>query len=318
MIGSLNTDLIGFGVDKLLGKGELTLGGELMVAAGGKSRNIAEMIARLDRRNTVSMVGLTSRDPMGLWKVPLDALSKVGVSIDYITTLDFNETKKYPGLALIPVDKKGSNQIYVLPGISSDFSSDHILEAEHAFISAKENDGYLVLTLEMPIETAIFSIQLAKKHGLNVILDPGGIREGIDYNMLLEEDFFLLKPNEHEIKILTGVSVNDFKSAEKASRILLKKKIQNVLITAGSKGAYFFNQDSSLKIPALDIDSSTKDETGCGDQVTATLCAMLLNDMELLAAVEIAVESGGLQFQKSGVQPLTLKELESGTKLFKT
>jgi len=311
VIGSLNTDLIGFGVDRILGGGELTLGGEFIVAPGGKSRNIAEMIAQLTPSDSVSMIGLTSQDPLGLWKIPFDALNKSGVSTAYIKILDFKVTKKYPGLALIPVDKKGTNQIYVLPGISTDLSSQHILEAEPIFLSAEKNDGFLILTLEMPIDTAIFSIKLANKHGLKVIFDPGGIKENENYKKLLEEEILLIKPNEHEIKILTGVTVNGFKSAKKAANILLNKKIKNVLITVGSKGAYFFNARSSFEIPALKIDSTIKDETGCGDQVTATFCAMLLKDIELLTAIEIAVKSGGLQLQKPGVQPLLLKEIQS-------
>ena len=59
--GGLGTDLFALGVDKIVGKGELNFGGKLHIGAGGKSRNIAAMMAALVGRDRVAMVGRTSR-----------------------------------------------------------------------------------------------------------------------------------------------------------------------------------------------------------------------------------------------------------------
>ena len=113
--GGLNTDIIASKVSKIAMPGEEVVGEELKIGPGGKSRNIAHMIAVLSEKNTVAMIGKTAKDPFGLWKIPVDALEQAGVDITQVKTMEFIGT--FPGVALIPVDKEGNNQIYILPGI---------------------------------------------------------------------------------------------------------------------------------------------------------------------------------------------------------
>ena len=245
----MNTDIIGLGVNEIVKAGELSYGGEVQIGPGGKSRNIAQMISVLLGKNMVAMVGRTCRDPFGLWKPPVDALKKHGVNTDYLKIFSFKEKKLYPGIALIPVDEKGNNQIYVLPGINTEFCEDDIDEALPLFKSAKENKGVLALSLELPLATAIYSIKKANQHNLKVILDPGGISKATNYDKLFNQKIFLIKPNEHETKILTGIKVQDFKTAKKAARRFIDKGVDNVMFTAGKKGAYFFNEQTEQHIP---------------------------------------------------------------------
>ena len=65
VVGGLNTDIVAAGVDELLGPGELSRSGELLIGPGGKSSNIARMCACLLGPDCVFMVGKTSRDPYG-------------------------------------------------------------------------------------------------------------------------------------------------------------------------------------------------------------------------------------------------------------
>ena len=306
--GGLNTDIVGLGVEKLLAPGELTLGGKLKIGPGGKARNMAQMAAAYLGDGTVAMIGRSSKDPFGLWKIPLQSLNDAGVDTTFIKILDFDEAgQKYPGIALIPVDEKGRNQIYVLPGVNEDFSTQDVDEAQKLF----ENEGkkkILLLALEIPLETAKYCMQKAASNGIRVVLDPGGI--SAPAAEIFDEKIFLLKPNEHETKILTGLPVDDFESAKKASDILLSKGIQNVLITHGAEGAYLFNRDVSLQIRIADVEDSTvRDETGCGDQVTAIVASCLAEGRDLIEAAELAVRAGTLQFTKAGIQPVSRQEL---------
>lgn len=308
--GGLNTDIIGLGVPELIGKGELSFGGEVKIGPGGKARNIAQMIATFIGKGRVAMIGKTSKDPFGLWKPPIDALRKSAVDIRYVKILPFSETEKYPGIALIPVDMSGNNQIYVLPGINEDFLSEDIAKAALLFKEAAKNKGILALSLELPLETAIKSLELGNKYNLKCILDPGGIKKNVNYEKLLNEKIFLIKPNEHETEILTGIEVYNFESAKKAAEKFFNKGIKNVLITAGKKGAYFFNKKHAehIQIPKIKK-SGKKDETGCGDQTMATLCAYLLKGTEIREAVKYAIISGTLQFYKKGINPISMEEL---------
>jgi len=305
--GGLNTDIIGLGVERLLHPGELTLGGRLQIGPGGKARNMAQMIAAYLGKNRVAMIGRSSRDPFGLWKLPIDSLIKAGVNTDHIKIFDFEEDGgKYPGIALIPVDKNGKNQIYVLPGVNADFSFQDIDDTGELFNAGA--DRIMVLALEIPINAARYAIEKAYDSNIKVIFDPGGITRSVDE--LIDEKIFLLKPNEHETKILTGIEVSGYSSAVRAARILLDKGVQNIFITHGAQGGYLFNEHVKLHIPVPEIQNvGLQDETGCGDQVTAIITACLAEGKELAASAELAIAAGTLQFHRAGIQPVLRSEL---------
>ena len=308
--GGLNTDIIGFGVKKLLAPGELTLGGELRIGPGGKARNMAQMAAAYLGEGKVAMIGRSSRDPFGLWKIPIRQLEKAGVDTAHIKILDFEESgRKYPGIALIAVDEQGNNQIYVLPGVNEDFSREDVDEARELF-EETGTQKILLLALEIPMETAKYCLDKAASNGIRVILDPGGISGPVDE--FIDERIFLLKPNEHEARILTGQEVIDFDSARKASELLLSKGVQNVFITHGAQGAFLFNKDVSLhiRIPEAE-DPGVHDETGCGDQVTAIVASCLAEGRDLIESAELAVKAGTLQFYEAGIQPISREALLS-------
>lgn len=109
--GGLNTDIVGLGVNKLLYPRELTLGGRFKIGSGGKSRNMAQMVAAYLGKNKVAMIGRTVKDPFGFWEIPLHSLQEAGVDTTYVKILSFEESDhKFPGIALILVDKNGRNQ----------------------------------------------------------------------------------------------------------------------------------------------------------------------------------------------------------------
>jgi len=306
--GGLNTDLVGLGVEKIIGHGELSLGGRLKIGPGGKARNMAHMAASYLGKEKVAMIGKTSQDPFGLWRIPLTSLQNAGVDTSYVKVLSFKQAgQQFPGVALIPVDKKGKNQIYVLPGTNADFSPKDIQEAGELFLNNNKNK-VLLLALEIPMETALYSIKKAHDSGIKVVLDPGGIQT--PPKGLLTEKIFLIKPNQHEARILSGIKVRDFDSASKAAGVFFSKGIQNVLITHGDKGAYFFNKQKSLHIPVPKVpETGTSDETGCGDQVSALTASGIAEGKDVSEVVELSVLGGTMQFHREGIQPVTKKEL---------
>lgn len=310
-IGGLNTDIIATGVSTLLQSGELTRSGKLVIGPGGKSRNMAQMMAVYCGRDIVAMVGRTSKDPYNLWQVPCDALKKAGVITDYIKVMDMGETGEFPGVALIPVNRKGENEIYCIPGINDDFCPADIDDAAPLFKSAAKNDGILAMSLELPLETAVYATKMAIALGLKVVVDPGGIEKGIDYAPLLKNAIYLLKPNEHEAEILTGIAVKDMASAGRAAEIFFAMGIQNVCVTHGSKGAYLFTGRNKIHLPASQKPEAGQcDQTGCGDQTMAVLCSEIISGRDLTDACRIAMIAGALQYSRIGIQPVTRAEVE--------
>jgi len=307
--GGLNTDIIGLGVERILSPGELTLGGRLRIGPGGKARNMAQMAAAYLGRDRVAMIGRTAQDPFGLWRVPIRALEEAGVDSTYVKILSVEEAEGgYPGIALIPVDKTGRNQIYVLPGVNAEFSPADVEAARELFFDQKRK-RVMLLAVEIPLDTVRHCLDLAQSQKIPVILDPGGLGDpNVDF---LNERVFLLKPNEHEAEMLTGCVIEGFDTASAAADLLLARGVKNVLITHGERGAYFFGQDARFAIPAPEVaDSKLCDETGCGDQVSALLAACLAEGRTVEEAVELAVLGGTLQFHRAGIQPISREELE--------
>ncbi len=307
--GGLNTDIIAYNIDTLLKKGELSYGGILKIGPGGKSRNIAQMAAQFLGKSRVAMIGITVRDPYGFWRVPLKALEKAGVNTDYVKINAFNKRDpQFPGVALIPVDRNGNNQIYVLPGINEQLSKEHIKRAQKLFKNAKER--VLILSMEIPKEAALCAIEMARENNIKIILDPGGINALDDIDDLLDKRIFLLKPNEHEAEIITGIAIKNFHRAKKAAEKLLQRGIGNILITHGDRGAYLFNNSVEEHIPVPRIpEGDIRDETGCGDQTTATLAALLTEGYDLITASRFAVKAGTLQYHRVGIEPVQRGEI---------
>lgn len=303
--GGLNTDIIGLGVEELLHAGELTLGGSLKIGPGGKARNMVQMAAAYLGENKVAMIGRSCKDPFGLWKIPIQSLLDAGVDIRFVKILAFEKANpKYPGVALIPVDKNGKNQIYVLPGVNADFCIQDVEAAERLFQPGR----IMIIALEIPFKTAKFCIDLAASRGMKVILDPGGMSDAVDD--LLNDQIFLIKPNEHEAEKMTGVPIHDFSSAEIAAQSLIARGIQHVLITHGDKGAYFFDRKTRMHLPCPNIKKSEHpDETGCGDQVTAIVASCLAEGFDLQEATRRAILAGTLQFHRVGIQPVSKNEM---------
>jgi ribokinase len=306
VVGSLNTDIFLPGVSNFPKSGQQVYAETLSISPGGKSRNMAQMIAVLSKEGTVAMIGKTVEDPYGLWKLPMDALKEAGVNTDFIKLENFSKVKKFPGIAIIPVDKNGNNTIYVAPGINNDFSVRDIDYAKKIISGAK----FMVVTFEKPIKTSLHAIDIGNRFGLKVLLDPGGISEAKNPRDIFKHRIFLLKPNEHEAEMLTGIKVTNFIAAKKAAKKLLSKKIENVLITHGKNGAYFFNGDQGIhiKIPKVKI-KNTRDETGCGDQTMAAIVASLNKGLDIVSAVEVGILAGTLQYYKPGITPVTKSEL---------
>lgn len=307
MMGSLNTDIVALGVNEIIGPGEHTYGDELQIGPGGKSRNIAEMAAHLVTPGRVAMIGRTTKDPDGLWEKPVRALEEAGVNTEHINVV---ESEKRPGTALIAVDEDGNNQIYVVEGISADFSPQDIDDASPLFAAA-EPGGVLGFSLELPLETAIHAVKKANGRGIRTVFDPGGMEPDVSYDELLDQDIFLAKPNEHEARMLTGVEVEGMDTARDAAEQLRERGVENVLITVGSDGAYLFTGGAEHHIPAPAVgEGSVQDETGCGDQVMAALCTALAEGEDVETAAERAIAAGTLQFHRSGIDPLEREELE--------
>lgn len=304
--GSLSVDMVMQDLPHLPEAGE-HVQGRLSIRAGGKGHNMAVMAAGLMAPGSVAVLAHTANDKFGLGRIPVDSLARHGVNCDYV---QISESDERPRVALLGVDTEGGHIGMVDRGSSDLFSPEDVDRAEALFRGVAQAAGRLVLSFGCPMPTVRRAAELAKQVGLEVLMDPGGGK--LEWGEIgdLFEGVRLLKPNEHEAEMLTGVRVRDFDSAEIAARRLQGRGVQNVLVTVGAGGAYLFSPSDSLRIVAPPVPPGERpDGEGCGDQVMATLCAGLDQGKPLDAAARMAVLAGTLQFYKQGLQPVTRQEL---------
>lgn len=283
VVGSLNMDLV-VTTPRIPALGETILGSGFFTAPGGKGANQAVAAARLG--GMVSMIGCVGNDLFG--RELLQNLAGNGVNIEHIRQLNGTPT----GIAMITV-KDGDNFIIVDPGANAGLTPVMIDGVEELI----KECFIVVIQLEIPLETVEKSINLAKKHGVKVLLNPA---PAVDLPDELLQKVDIITPNEKECERLTGLAVNSVEDAKAALRLLKDKGIPQVLITLGAGGVVYNCGDEVVHKPARCVEAV--DSTAAGDAFTGALAAALAAGEDIHSAVEFANAAGALTVTKSGAQ----------------
>lgn len=196
-------------------------------------------------------------------------------------------------MALITVDNSAENCIVVAPGANARLSRKDIDDVRPELAKA----GYLLIQLEIPLETVEYAIQTAAELGVRVILNPAPAAQ-IDEKYL--KYVYLLTPNESECALLTGRPVLNGTDAAAAAETLLNKGVKNVIVTCGSRGALVKNADICTVVPACRV--SAVDTTAAGDVFNGALTVALAEGLPLLDAARFATHAAALSVTRIGAQ----------------
>jgi ribokinase len=270
VIGSANMDLV-VSTERFPNPGETIFGKKFNMFPGGKGANQAVCCAMLGSK-TLFIAKMGNDD---FCKRISKNLEHAGVGLQYLLIDDEGST----GTALITVDKTGENKIIVIPGSNMKLSPFDIDQKKNLFSEVK----IAIAQLEIPTDTVIKAATLAKENEATFILNPAPAQE------LPEKLFSLvdyLTPNETELEILSGITINNETSIEKAARILLNKGVKNVIVTIGVKGAFLINNERKEIFPTNKV--KVVDTTGAGDAFNGALAFALSNGEEVDKAIHFA------------------------------
>ena len=286
VVGSSNTDLI-IKVPDIPRPGETLLGGEFQTFPGGKGANQAVAAARAG--GDIVLIGSVGDDDYGKAAVK-------GYKLDNINTENVKICKNVPsGIAMITISDKGENAITVAPGANAKLMPADLDEAEEAFREA----DYMLVQLEIPIETVQKAVELCNEFDTRVILNPAPAADLSD-EILAGID--IITPNETEAERLTGISVTNEQSALKASRVLHERGVNTVIITLGSEGAFFSVHDSNHYQMVEGFKVNVVDTTAAGDVFNGQLAVSLTEGMSLVEAIRSAHGAAALSVQNLGAQ----------------
>lgn len=284
VIGSSNTDMV-IKTDKLPAPGETILGGIFLMNPGGKGANQAVAAARLGGK--VTFITKRGNDLFGNQAVGL--LMREGIHTQYIV-----KDMEFPsGVALITVDSAGENSIVVAPGSNGNLLQEDIPP------TIFEADKYeiLLLQLEIPMDTVEYSAILASDHGIKVILNPAPARQLSD-NLLMHT--WLITPNKTEAETITGVSITDITSAEKAAVLIQERGVKNVIITLGELGAFVKSESYTGLIPGVKV--IPVDTTAAGDVFNGALAVAISEGKNIMDAVNFANKAASISVTRMGAQ----------------
>lgn len=303
VIGSLNMDMV-MNVDHMPLAGETILCDGMKLVAGGKGANQACAAGRLG--TDVTMLGAIGDDAYG--KMQIESLKQAGVDVSGLIVKEGVST----GIAFITVNKEGNNSIVVVQGANACFTPEDI-ESHRKLIEECE---IVILQLEIPLDTVLYAVKLAKKLGKTVLLDPAPAPEQFPEELYRYVD--IIKPNETELAGLTGVAEAQ-NHLEKAVQMLKEHGVKNVLVTLGGDGVYLDTEgEKTVRIPAKKV--KVVDTTAAGDSFTAALAAMLIEGKTLKEAAEFANQVSAIVVTREGAQSSipTLQEVIESEKQIKT
>lgn len=283
VVGSANTDMV-VKTDQHPKPGETKMGGEFFMNAGGKGANQAVAAARLG--GNVAFVAKVGNDIFG--KQTLDGLTNENIDTSHVFIDDIAPS----GTALIIVNAVGENSIVVAPGANAKLNTEDVKA-----IATLKDTAFILMQLEIPIETISAVIEAAKINGTHVILNPAPAQQLSD---AILDGLFLLIPNESEASYLTGIQVTDLASASKAADAILEKGVSHVIITLGKQGAYFKSSMRELLIPAPSVIAA--DTTAAGDTFCGALTVALTEEKDWEDAIRFAITAASISVTRMGAQ----------------
>jgi ribokinase len=287
VVGSSNTDMI-IKTSRIPRPGETILGGDFHMAAGGKGANQAVAAARAG--GDVGFIARVGNDIFG--KKAVEGFIHDGIDVKHV----YKERRAASGIALIIVGADGENSIAVASGANANLTPEDVRRAGRTISSA----DILLMQLETPLETVREAAEIAAAYKVPVILNPAPARPLDDH---LLRRISILTPNETEAEILTGIKIKKESDMAKAAQRLLKKGVQAVFITLGSKGVFVASLTEKIRriIPAFKVKAI--DSTAAGDVFNGALAVALAEGRPLLHAARFANSAAALSVTKMGAQP---------------
>lgn len=303
VVGSCMTDLVSY-VPRLPKAGETIHGTKFSMGFGGKGANQCIMAARLGAKT--AMVAKVGDDSFG--ERYIENFKRNGVNTDHVSVAREAST----GVAPIAVNASGENSIVIVSGANDLLSEGDVKNAKSMIASA----SVCVCQLEINPEVTHFTLSLAKKAGVQTILNPAPASAWLDYYYYRLSDVFCA--NESEAELLTGLSVNTVDDAEKAVIMILERGAGQAVITLGSKGSVIGTQENPIPkhIPVTPADPV--DSTGAGDAFIGAM-AFYMAKFKMLPFEEIVRRAGEIartSVLNPGTQSSYLSKKELSPSLF--
>lgn len=282
--GSLNMDMV-INMARMPVIGETVFGDGLSYIPGGKGANQACAAGKLG--GLVSMLGCVGQDDFGT--ILKRSLTECGVDSSRI-----RQTGSSTGTASIYVNETGDNSIVVIPGANGTCDVEYLKAMDEAFCECT----YVLLQMEIPMESVCYAVKRAKELGKVVIVNPAPAPDHLPEEILPLIDY--LTPNETELLKLTGQPGDDLEHIREGACKLTGQGIKHVIVTMGKQGCMLAAGNDVSLFPARKVVSV--DTTAAGDCFNGAFVVALAEGKNVDEAIRFANLASSVAVTREGAQ----------------
>lgn len=259
--------------------------------AGGAPMNVAFHANQLGI--AAQMISKIGKDDLG--KDLIDFLNQKGVDTTLVQTDD-----NYPtGTVKVTLDAKGSPSYEIVAPVAWDFihantANKTAVQSADAFVF-----GSLAARNETSRNTLLELLKLAKLKVFDVNLRSPFYTKPLLTQLLHQAD--IVKMNDEELEIIG--SCLDIHETEVKTAVQVKNHFnwQQLIVTRGAHGAWFFNKDGMMSSQGITI--QVQDTIGSGDSFLAAFLSKFLQGEVPEKCLQFASATGAYVATKKGGTP---------------
>ncbi len=267
---------------------------------GGVARNIAENLGRLGL--PVSLLTAVGDDPDGKW---LLESSKEHMDISSSYTIPGAATGSYTAL----LDENGEMIVALADMGIYDRIEGSDVDRRWNILAAS---SFVMIDTNFPSEVISHVIKRCRQSDIPLCVAPVSAPKVKKLPHHLE-GITLVAANRDEIEAMTGMTLEHESDYKKAAASLFSRGVENVVITVGKQGLFYFDRSASygrLQAPSL---KKIQEVTGAGDALVAGILYGLNREMDLAKACQygMACSIHSLQTEDTvshGLNELSLQE----------
>ena len=285
-----------------LEKGTVNRTDDYQASAGGKGINVARVLKMLGE--DVAAFGFTGGETG----------SFIGSELERMNIHNRMSSIEGSTRTCLNIIDQNNENIEILetgPTVSKEASEEFLESFE------KEIENYSIFAMSGSLPKGLKEdfyadlIDLANEKGKKVILDTSG--ERILKNLKAKP--YLIKPNEDELADITGIKLDSKESIQKAAQVLIEQGAENVAISMGGDGMYFFGEEGNyqVSIPSIEV----KNTVGSGDSSVAGFAYGLKEGLDIKDCLKYANACGMSNAGQLGTGEIDPEEVKEFVKEIK-
>ena len=284
VFGSINIDVTAY-AERIPAIGETLHGTAYKTGLGGKGANQAVAAARLGV--DTAFVGRVGGDGFA------DEAAKQVAGYGVDASLLLRDRDAATGIAVIGVDAKGRNVIWVIAGANGRLDDSDVERASARLKASK----VLLLQIEVPLKASLAAAAKIRAGGGVVVFDPAPVPpSGVPDEVYAAID--IITPNEVETGMLLGETPKTADDALAAARALRVRGTKTAIVKMGALGAAYSGPQGEAFVPAFKVRAI--DTVAAGDCFNGGLAVGLSRGLSLADSVRMASATGGLATTKQG------------------